>query len=528
MIWRGNAFIATTHKTARHPDVTVALTKPVFLPVTTINNYTTSDFFRNAALYCGFDPSAAAEVRDLPATVPYRRQWTERHLQAVWYDQTLRPPLLRTHTGEAVRVEHPGHWNLEEGPDFLGAALRIGSAHRRVTGDIEVHVYPADWTRHGHADDERYRDVIAHVTYYPGVLDATRLRTTTVQISLRDALAARPDFSFDAVDTDAYPYAVHGADVPCRHAFDTLGAAGTEAVLQIAGEARLQHKTNRISALIKEQGPDQALYEEWMAALGYRRNRHAFRRLARAAPLTVLRAEAGDDIMRGYAFLLGISGLMPHRLPAAWDTPTHRFFRTVWDAWWKQRERWRDHILPDNTWCLSGLRPVNHPLRRLMAAAVMFAANESAADQLKPPRAGKEKAWVRARLDAMMIDDPSGFWTHHQHHAAQRTPRAVRLVGRGRAAAVLMNVIVPWMTAAGRLQSPHRALLDVLPAEDESGAVRRASHQFLSMRTPVWHAGSAIRRQGLLQIFSDFCMPDRSGCRACRLPRLLESATEKL
>ncbi len=483
--------------------------------------------FRHAAMYSGFEPLSAARVRESASfATPWR--WTERHLQAVWYDGALRPPLLRTHRGEAVRVEHPGQWNLEEGPDFLGAALRIGSAHRRVSGDIEVHVYPADWTRHGHMGDERYRDVIAHVTYFPGVLDARRIRPATAQIALREALAACPGFSFDAVDTAAYPYAVRGTDVPCRPAFAALGLSGAEAFLQIAGEARLQRKTSRLATLIEEQGDGQALYEEWMAALGYRRNRQTFRRLARVAPLTVLRAEAQGDVMRGYAFLLGLSGLMPHHLPPEWDQPSQRFFRSAWDSWWKQRERWRDHVMTPDDWCLQGLRPVNHPMRRLMAAAVLFTAAEPVTERLRPPPDGKERAWVRSQLGAMMVDDPSGYWAHHPHHAASYTARKVRLLGRGRAAAILINVIVPWMTAMGRLRSANRALLDVLPAEDESGAMRRALHQFLSSPELAAAADGAVRRQGLLQLSGDFCLPDRSGCRACRLPRLLASAGKKL
>ena len=62
---------------------------------------------------------------------PYR----ERHLQCLWADTRYRPDLLLTTEGESVEIEHPGEWNLEAGPDFLNAVLRIGRQRRRMCGD---------------------------------------------------------------------------------------------------------------------------------------------------------------------------------------------------------------------------------------------------------------------------------------------------------------------------------------------------------------------------------------------------------
>lgn len=486
--------------------------------------FPTAPFLRLATQYPGIKGLPELLVRESAMESSPAWQWTERHLQAVWYDSDLRPALLRTHTGEAVRVEHPGHWNLEDGPDFLGAALRIGPSHRRVTGDVEVHVQPVDWIRHGHPSDGRYANVVAHVTFLPGALNAGQLRPGIAQIALRDSLASRPDFSFDAIDVGAYPYKTHGLDVPCRAVLATLDIAQIKSLLRIAGEARLHRKAARLAALTAEYGPAQALYEEWMSALGYRVNRRAFRCLARAAPLTVLREESGADPVKAYAFLVGIAGLLPHSLPDEWDAPAHRFFRLAWDAWWKRREHWRERILPPGTWCLKGLRPVNHPLRRLMAAAVTFTAADSPEESMVAPSPGAEKVWIRRRLAGIMADDPTGFWRHHAHCAARSTAGDIRLVGRGRAAAILTNVIVPWMTALGRLGGEHRVLLDLLPREDESGLLRRAAHQFLPEGWPGVAASGVLECQGLIQLFNDFCLPDRSGCRKCRLPVRLKAA----
>ena len=64
----------------------------------------------------------ARETRNVSYSFPY----SERHLQCVWFDSSLRPGNLVTDTGEQVIVENPGRWNLEAGPDFLDAVLIIG------------------------------------------------------------------------------------------------------------------------------------------------------------------------------------------------------------------------------------------------------------------------------------------------------------------------------------------------------------------------------------------------------------------
>ena len=61
-------------------------------------------------------------------------------------------------------------------------------------------------------------------------------------------------------------------------------------MIEDAGAERLRLKAARLAGLIEEKGADQALYEELMAALGYKQNRLPFRHLARVVPLAALRA----------------------------------------------------------------------------------------------------------------------------------------------------------------------------------------------------------------------------------------------
>lgn len=214
-----------------------------------------------------------------------RSPLTERHVQAIWYDGTLRPKTLRTIGGEGVVVADPGIWNLEAGPDFRQAVLELGSEHRRVTGDVEVHLKPTDWTAHGHGGDSAYRDVIAHVTWNSGEPPPS-LPPRCVSISLGSILRLRSDFSPDEIDVAAYPYAkLPATERPCERFFGRNPDLGLE-ILREAGRCRLQIKAGRFRTRFMRSGnPEQVFYEELFAAFGYAKNVVPFRALAERLPL---------------------------------------------------------------------------------------------------------------------------------------------------------------------------------------------------------------------------------------------------
>ena len=172
------------------------------------------DIFPRADFYAGLGRAGARQVGERE-TRARRFPWSERHLQCVWFDPELRPAGLKTGSGEDILVEDPGVWNSEAGPDFLGAAIRIGPGRRRIAADVEIHLHPADWERHGHASDPRYAKVRIHVTYFPGTLPDGHLPPGSVQIALKDALAANPLFSFENIDVTTYPQFARATPTPC-------------------------------------------------------------------------------------------------------------------------------------------------------------------------------------------------------------------------------------------------------------------------------------------------------------------------
>ncbi len=448
--------------------------------------------------------------------------YSERHLQAVWFDPTLRPAVLRTTSGEAVFVEDAGTWNLEAGPDFIGAAVRIGTEQRRVTGDVEIHIHPGDWRAHAHKDDPKYARVRFHVTYFPGVLPSGELPVGAVQIAMKDALVARPDFSFDGVDITAYPFAARATLPPCLAVWKSWSRDAKESVLDAAGQERLRRKTDRFARLMEVRGVDQALWEELMAALGYRNNKTPFRRLAEALPHDALREEAGGDPVVAYAILLGVSGLLPADLKSTWDDETRRFVRSLWDAWWKRKEEYASRVMPLSAWQLGAMRPLNHPVRRLMAAAQLLAGPKKLSDVWL--KCARKKGSLASALAA--VED--SYWSHRSSLGGEKSSGKQALLGKDRAEALLLNVGIPFLAAMGQQEPFDAGLLDQLPAEQDNSVIRQAAFNLFGPHHAPALYKTGLRRQGLIQIFHDYCLNDRSRCASCAFPELLQGHGDRL
>lgn len=477
-----------------------------------------------ASWYRGEMPSklAVREPRPRARAFPY----TERHLQCVWYDPSLRPVALMTHEGEAVEVEFPGEWNLEAGPDFLGAALRVGPGRRRIVGDVEVHIHARDWVAHHHHDDPRYRSVVAHVTYFPGTLPASELPPGAIQVALRPALAARCDFSFEAIDLAAYPYASRSPEPPCRVELRSWNPDQKQLVLEAAGQERFRQKAHRLACRIEEAGLDQTLYEETLAAFGYKHNKAPFRALAARVPLAELRERCGGDPLAAQAILMGVAGLLPEKISGGWDDETRRYVRQLWDIWFRHRDRWANDTDAKLAWRTAGIRPANHPVRRIAAAASLFGSRnqswiQSLAQSEKDPDHAAEAAsrWLKSASDP--------YWDRRMGWGRPPLMRPCALVGPDRIKLFVANVWVPLLLARGSTDVA-KALLEGLEPEQDHQIIRQTAHYLFGPNHPRSWYSTACRRQGLIQVFQDFCLNDRSRCEACAFPSLLRVWREQV
>jgi hypothetical protein len=74
--------------------------------------------------------------------------------------------------------------------------------------------------------------------------------------------------------------------------------------------------------------------------------------------------------------------------------------------------------------------------------------------------------------------------------------------------------VIPFLAAEGL---PVAHLLPALPAEEDNSLLRQTAHALFGRdHNPAFYR-DGLKQQGLLQIFYDFCLNNRTACRECAL-----------
>jgi hypothetical protein len=455
---------------------------------------------------------------------------SERLVQCIWYDQRLTHSALQATDGSRVRVVYQGWWNLEAGPDFRHATVQIGDEPEH-TGDVEVHLRAEDWNHHGHERDAEFNDVILHVVLWEaGSQYAPRTRAGQIipQLVIQHHLDTPLEQLYDEIDLDAYPHNVGNHHGQCAHVLRALPADSLGALLDAAGDERFAAKVRRFLRWMHRVGPEQAFYEGWMEALGYKANKAAFRSLARRAPVSELndhrswRGALATSRSQLAPILFGLANFLPTGAPQARNSAAARYVKRLWNAWWKLRPDFEERILRPEAWRFSGVRPANHPHRRLGAAVALLKKHPNLMEKVV---GAVESGGDPARLFSEIRDE---YWSYHFTLGSKTQSRASELIGASRAQEIVVNIVLPFVAAYAEnngdrtLYETAKAHYARLPAVPSNSIIRLASSQlFEESATARRFIKTTRQQQGLMQIFHDFCVNDKSACRQCQFPDLV-------
>ena len=471
--------------------------------------------FSSANLYARFRGAAAGQslVHEGGRGAP-----PERLLQQVWQHQRLVRERLQLADGRPVQVLHPGFWNREAGPDFRGAVVRFGAGEVR-TGDVEIDLTPGQWRGHGHAGNPAYRGVVLHVVWEGGGAGEA-LPTLAVADKLDGPLAELAAWFGGEAGGGEAPGLAGQCCAPLRELADERLAD----LLRQAALVRMGGKAAQMIARARTGGWEQALWEGIFRALGFKHNVWPMLRLAELLPRLVPAGGAGAPALL-QARLLGVGGLLPAELPRGRGEPEAEL-RRLWDQWWRERAQFEEVTLPREVWRFGGLRPANHPQRRLALAAHWICNREFVARLEKwfaEVAAGGEPA---GRLLAALQVERDDFWSWHWTFQSARMARAQPLLGSARVTDLAVNVLLPWLWGRAEAAGDDRSREAVervylrWPAGEDNAVLKLARQRLLAgggRRLPR----TAAAQQGLLQIVRDFCEHSNALCAECRFPELV-------
>jgi len=410
--------------------------------------------------------------------------------QARWFSGACGRDFTTT-SGSEVMVTDFGQWNREAGPDFVNAVIRIDGKDTR--GAVEVDLSPSGWEQHGHATNAAYENVVLHVVVQRSGrrhFSRTLAHREVPQVCLADHEVAAAEWLGAAAARPGR----------CVAPLRTLHPHSLCDLLTIAARRRFEHKGSELRRMIASRGIDAALYEAVAIGLGYKNNKLPFQLLAQRVPLRMAASKKGE------ALLFGVAGFLERPEPPSGAAKSA--LAQLWSAWWKQRASFGNSVLPRPAWNLAGIRPANHPLRRIAALSAL-------AREWKGVRRALESADLDL-LENVLGSLQHPFWSYHAgwNSPCRETPLA--LIGADRIREIYANIALPLAVACG-----HEPAWADIPSGAPNTSLRVAAARLFGGPLPRSLPKRMFVHQGLLQIYADFCLRDRGECADCRFPSLV-------
>ncbi|MFH1226741.1 MAG: DUF2851 family protein [Planctomycetota bacterium] len=455
---------------------------------------------------------------------------TERFVQYLWAEQEPRNIKYKTLDGKIIEVISPGFWNARKGPDFTVARVRIGG--KTYSGDVEIHLYASDWYGHKHHLDKAYDNTILHVAFWQDAAGSSVKNSSgkiIPQLVLSPFLSARMEemeklLEFIPETMDNYRSAGAGL---CYERIKGGGSLAQE-LLEMAGQARLLAK-------IRSLGPggtdlDNVLYRGMMRAMGYRNNQEPFSALARAVGIKVIKRCIGSYRPDEYplviqAALLKSAGLVKNIRSLTADAETTAYLDILDSIIANLPEL---PVAENLKWDFGGTRPANYPHRRIAGISHILAGQLGFGSSLSDSIIGlfRARAPVSAKIDSLrgiFSVGPQGYWSYRSSFSSRPFTRPLALVGADRADEIIVNIIIPFMLLYSRRNKDDNLARSVtefycaFPPLADNYIIEFMRYRMFKEDTVRYQGvvDTALRQQGLLQVFNDFCRKGSEECDSC-------------
>jgi len=412
----------------------------------------------------------------------------EDFLHYIWKFQKFSKTGLKTRNIEAIEIVNQGSHNLDSGPDFFSAQIRIGE--QLWVGNVEIHLKSSDWYAHRHEIDTAYDNVILHVVWQHDVDVFRKDNTVIPTLELKSRI--------DNSTLSTYNKLFSGKKnwIPCE---DSLGEVD-DFVLQNWLERlyfeRLEKKSDLIFELLKYSKNDWEAVLFMMLAknFGLKNNGQSFLSIARSFDFSVLR-KVQNNQTQIESLLLGQGGLLDTDLGDDYFNRLKSEYQFIKNKF--QLEN-RD-VLPVQFF---RLRPVNFPTIRLAQMAALYFENHQLFSKVISAK-NKEEIYELFNSSA------SEFWDTHFHFNSL-SPKRKKKLSKSFIDLVIINTILPVVFCYHKHTGKEipETLLELIQSVDpeENNVIAK----FNALK-PV--AKNAMHSQALLELKTNYC--EKRKCMQC-------------
>lgn len=400
-------------------------------------------------------------------------------LHFIWKHRFLPLHELKTLTNSPLEVIDPGLYNVDAGPDFINAKIKIG--HTIWVGNVELHRRASDWYAHGHDRNPVYNTVILHVALEGEdvILNAQGESVPCLLISIPQLVQER--YQHLKVSKEL---------IPCRSVFGTMSVFAVHAWMERLLVERLEDRSRQLQEYFvqSEYNWEITFFISLARSFGFGKNAEAFERWARNLPFRYLKKHI-SNLQELEALFFGTAGLlqkdsMPQHF---WQKSTYgmQYYQDLCQQYAYLGHKYELKELPFTQWKYLRTRPYNFPHVRIAQLAALY---QQLCYQVTDLLEGKFclNNVLRALVDFKL------------------TERSIQLIE--------INCIIPLMYAQGKHRGDSNHMQKAI---DRLNALNAENNRIIR----TWMASglevkTAADTQALLQLQKKYC--DRKDCLRCR------------
>lgn len=411
---------------------------------------------------------------------------TEDFLHYLWQHKLFKEQLITTSNLKII-VMNTGFHNLNAGPDFSDARLSIGETV--WAGNVEIHINSSDWYRHGHQDDDAYKNVVLHVVFNDDIKENS---SSMMVCELKGK-----------IDLKLFENYLHFIEskkfVPCIELLDKVPEPELSLWLERMLIEKLESKADFIQTALTTSNNDweEALYQILARSFGFNINSLPFEMLARSISYKIL-AKHSNNRFQIESLLFGQAGMLTHELIDPYSQSLFKEYSFL-------RKKYGLVPIAQSLWKFLRLRPVNFPTIRISQYADLLTLHAGLLASLVSKKSIEE-------LSEVFNVTASEYWNDHYSFDKFSKGKPKQL-GETSRHLLIINAVLPFLFVYGRSVADddlcNKALNFYEQLPPESNSVVSGWKETSIPITSAWHT------QALIGLKTMYC--DKRKCLNCRI-----------
>ncbi len=417
----------------------------------------------------------------------------EEFIAYLWKHRLLRGYPMKTVCGNSIEIISPGQENLNSGPDFLAAVVRIDGTI--WAGNVEIHVQSSHWFLHNHHKDQAYMNIILHVIYSCDKI------ITDDQGKIIPHLEVKHYYD-NGLELNYSKLVRSRTWIACQRLLGGIDTFILKHWLYRLLIIRLERKSQEMQHYLKyfDDHLEKTLLFMISRSLGRKINETAFGMLIQRTPYNVI-IRNHDNPLTLQALFFGQAGMLNENFSGQYPKALqheYSYLRIKYDL---------PPPLKKEIWKYAKMRPVNFPDLRIAQLAMIIHKNHG-----KLFNRLLNQTSVNSVCNFLNID-LNDYWTTH-YRLDRITSQFGKNPGADTIYNIIINALVPMMFLYAKkdigMQSSDRAvnILEQIPPENNK-IIRMWLKIFPEFK------GNAALTQGFLELYKSYCLSKK--CLKCMI-----------